>query len=381
MAIAAATLSWMQPGVGLAQATGAKLHGHVNNAAGVAIRTGDVKLTTDKTSSAKDRVYKFTLPIDSDGNYKGAEITPGEYVVTVFLDKKSIDFQEVSLKVGDDKVLNFDMTRAEFIKAMTPEDKAALEEYKKKNAAVSEENGKIANINAVLTQARLDEKNGKADDAVRALKTLTTQKPDEALLWASLGEAELAAGDAAIKAARAAHTPTNDPAILQTFTDSGEAYQKAITLHPTSKKPLPENLAAYYLNLGQAMAKSGKYKEAADAYETSAKTSPTLAGSAYFNEAATFFNAGKTEEAGAAADKAIAADPKRADSYYIKGQTMIGNAKMDPKTNKFVLPPGCLEAYQQYLELDPTGIHSAEVKDLLTNLGQPVKSSFKAGRK
>ena len=59
----------------------------------------------------------------------------------------------------------------------------------------------------------------------------------------------------------------------------------------------------------------------------------------------------------------------------------MAKATMDPKTNKFVLPPGCLEDYQMYLELDPSGKFAAEIKDLLTNLGQPVKNSFKAGKK
>ena len=54
---------------------------------------------------------------------------------------------------------------------------------------------------------------------------------------------------------------------------------------------------------------------------------------------------------------------------------------MDPKTNKFILPPGCLEDYQMYLELAPDGKFAAEVQDLLKNLGQPVKNSFRAGKK
>ncbi len=69
-------------------------------------------------------------------------------------------------------------------------------------------------------------------------------------------------------------------------------------------------------------------------------------------------NAGKLPEAGAAADKAIAADPKKADAYYIKGQSLIPGATVDAKTQKVVAPPGCVEAYQQYLELAPDGPHA-----------------------
>ena len=355
----------------------ATLHGHVTNPAGGLLKSGDIKLTTDKTADAKDRVYKYTFPLDASGDYKGKDIAPGDYVAVVYSEKKSIDFQSVTLKAGDDKALDFDMTRAEYLKAMTPEERAQLEEFKKKNASVSADNAKIANINKVLLQAREDEKNGKATDAVNSLKPLTDLKPNEPVLWASLGEAELAVADSAYKAARAAKTPTTDPAIMQDYTDAAASYQKAIDLSVPPAKVVPENVANYYLNLGQADSRSGKLQEAGAAYETAAKTAPSIAPSAYYNESVVFYTASKMPEANAAADKAIAADPKRADPYYIKGQALIPGATTD-KSGKFVLPPGCLESYQEYLELAPDGAHAAEVKELLAGLGQPVKNSFKA---
>ena len=90
----------------------------------------------------------------------------------------------------------------------------------------------------------------------------------------------------------------------------------------------------------------GNAKDSADAYEQAAKALPANAGMYYFNEAATLYNAARLPEAEAAADKAIAADPKKADAYYIKGQALIPQATVDPKTQKIVAPPGCVEAYQ-----------------------------------
>ena len=112
-----------------------------------------------------------------------------------------------------------------------------------------------------------------------------------------------------------------------------------------------------------------------------AKADPANAGMYYFNEAATFYNTGKLDEAGTAADKAIAADPKRADAYYIKGQALIPKATVDPKTQKIVAPPGCVEAYQQYLALAPDGPHAADVKGILTGIGAKVESSYHAPSK
>ena len=68
-------------------------------------------------------------------------------------------------------------------------------------------------------------------------------------------------------------------------------------------------------------------------------------------------------------------------SYYIKGQSLIGKAAVDPKTQKITAPPGCIEAYQKYLDLDPSGPHADEVKQILTGIGAQVKSSYKAGKK
>ena len=364
----------------LAQGATATVHGHVNNPVGQALKTGSVKLSKDLNSPAKDRKYVYTFPLDANGDFKGADIAPGDYLAVVVQDDKTPDFQTVTFKGGDQKTLDFDMSRAEYIKALSPEERASIEEYKKKNAAISSDNAKIANINKSLLEARDDIKNGKADDAVKLMQGLVQAKPDEAILWASLGEAQLASADASAKALRANKSPMDD-ATKKTYADAATSYQKAIDLNAASKKPSPENLAAYYNNLGQANGKAGNMAEAGAAYEKAAQTSPAMAGSAFFNESVVLYSAGKNPEAAAAADKAIAADPKKADAYYIKGQALIPGATVDAKTQKIVAPAGCVEAYQEYLELAPDGPHATEVKEILTGLGQPVKNSFKAGKK
>ncbi len=378
-----ATVAATQPPSAFAQTTPAAptvaIHGHVNNPLGEPVKSAEIKLSTDKTGPSKDRKYEYTFPLDNNGDYKGDGIKPGEYIIVVYSEGKVIDYlTPPAFKPGPDQTLNFDMTREEYIKSLTPEERTAIEEVKKKNAGANAYNAKIADINKTLTQARADAKSGNTAAAITAMQGLTQQKPDEALLWITLGEVQLTDANAAAKAARAAHTSPMDAAIVQKYTDSVTSYQKGIDLNAKAAKPNPEFVATAYLNMGEGLAKSGKNQEAADAYEKAVKANPTLAASAYFNEAATFYNSQKLPEAAAAADKGIAADPNRADLYYIKGQALIPNATVDAKTQKIVAPPGCVEAYQEYLELDPNGAHAAEVKDLLTNLGQPIKNSFKA---
>jgi tetratricopeptide (TPR) repeat protein len=377
---ALAILSVLTPSRVLAQAE-ATLHGHVNNPAGQPIGKGEVRLTTDRSSDAKGRKYQYTFPLEANGDYKGAGITPGTYVAIVFQDDKSIDFVDsVPLAAGEDKTVNFDMTRKEYVDKMTPEERKALEDFKKKNAEVTAGNQKIANLNNLLVQARADTKSGNFDAAITAMTSATVAKPDEAILWVTLGDAQLGSADAAVKAAKTAGTSPTDPALVQKFTDAETSYKKAIDLNAASKKPSPETAAASYNQLGQAFGKSGHPKESADAYEMAAKAQPTQAATYYFNEAATLYNASDMDNAAAAADKAIAADPKRADAYYIKGQALIPKATVD-KAGKIVAPPGCVEAYQQYLELAPTGPHAEDVKGILAGIGAQVKSSYKAPKK
>jgi tetratricopeptide (TPR) repeat protein len=374
-------LAMTHPARSAAQATGASIHGHVTNPAGMALNKGEVRLTTDRTADTKDRKYQYKFPLDPNGDYKGTGIAPGNYVVFVFQDDKSLDFNDsVVFANNDDKLVNFDMTRPEYLAKMSPEDRKVLEEYKKKNAEIVAGNAKIQNLNALLTQARADNKAGNYDAAITAMQQATTTKPDEGILWITLGDAQLGAADAAAKAAKAAGT-SSDPAVAQKYSDAAASYKKGVDLNAASKKPSPEAAAAGYNQLGQAYAKMGNAKDSADAYEMAAKALPANASMYYFNEAATLYNAGKLPEAEAAADKAIAADPKKAEAYYIKGQALIPQATVDPKTQKIVAPPGCVEAYQTYLELAPDGPHAADVKGVLEGIGAQVKSSYKAPKK
>jgi len=368
-----------------AQAQGpapASIHGHVNNAAGLLVPDATVRLTTDHSTDPKTVKWTYTFPVDANGDFKGTGIDPKTYLVVVTSKDVVIDyFAEQVFKAGEDKLVNFDMTRKEFVDKMTPEEKKNLEEYKKNSAAAMAANATIKNLNAALTQARADNKAGNYEAALTSMTQATTQAPDQAILWITLGDAQLGVADKNLKAAKSAGKTASDPDVQQKFTDAITSYKKAIDLNAASKKPLPETAADGYNQIGQAYGKIGDAKNASDAYDNAAKAEPAKAGMYLFNEAATLYNAGKMDDAAAAADKAIAADPNKAEAYYIKGQALVQKVTVDPKTQKIVAPPGCADAYQKYLELAPDGPHAAEVKEVLTGIGEKVKSTYKAGKK
>ena len=372
----------------LAQKPGATVHGHVTNPAGLDLTAGDVKFTTDMSAPYKDAKFTATSPIDAQGNFKATGVTPGDYYVYFVQDGKLLDRLELKVKAEDtDLTLNDDMTRAEYIKAMTPEQQKALEEYKKKNAEVNSANQIIAKLNATLKTVRADlaaaapNKDDVSKD-VASMKEAVGAKPDVGLLWLTYGDTLLAQGrHLADVDKKAGKSPLTDDAVNQAYGDAVDAYKKAVALDAAEAKPNIAGLATDYNQLGNALVAQGKTDDAIAAFSSAAKTDPAKAGIYYKNAAAVLYNAGQMDAALDAANKAIAADPTEADAYFIKGQAVVTKSAVDSKTNKLTAPDGCVEAYDKFLQLAPNDPKVPQVKQVLASLGQTIDTNYKAPKK
>ena len=372
----------------LAQKPTATVHGHITNPAGQDFTPGDVKFTSDQSVPYKDAKFVTVAPIDNDGNYKATGVTPGDYFVYVVQGDKIVDRVELKVKAEDtDLTLNDDMTRPEYIKAMTPEQQKALEEYKKKNAAVVGANQVIAKLNATLKTVRADlaaaapNKDDVSKD-VASMKEAVTAKPDTGLLWLTYGDTLLAQGKHLADAdKKAGKSPTADDAVTQENNDAVDAYKKAVALDSAEAKPNVAGLAADYNQLGNALIAQGKTDDAIAAFGNAAKTDPSKAGIYYKNAAAVLYNAGQMDGALDAAEKAIAADPNAADAYFIKGQALVTKSTVDPKTNKLAAPAGCVEAYQKFLAIAPNDPKVPQVKAVLASLGETIDTSYSSKKK
>ncbi len=149
------------------------------------------------------------------------------------------------------------------------------------------------------------------------------------------------------------------------YADALESYQRAIEL--AGKNAAPAALAQMYVAIGNANLKLKKNDAAIAAYTKAAALDPNPA-VAYFNLCAVMFNMGQpAAKTVPFCDKAIAADPKKADAYFVKGSSLYGEGAVD-KGNKFVVPPGTVEALKQYLVLAPAGPHVQDVKAMLDGL-------------
>jgi tetratricopeptide (TPR) repeat protein len=343
---------------GQAGSTGS-IHGHAQDPAGTPLANAQIQLSTDGKTAL------YTFPADANGDYKGDNIKPGTYVVTMFIkgpndtNPKPVDrFENVKIVAGQPATQDFDLSRPEYIKKLSPEEQKQLADMKSKNAGIQKENAQVKNLNADLASARQSIKDKKFDDAATLMQKDSAAKPDAAVLWVELAIAQNG-------------QKKSDDAITSA--------KKAIETNAASKKPSPEIEGAANNTLGEAYAAKNQIPDATAAYDAAAKAQPAQAGMFYSNEAIVLAKSGGNADAvAAAADKAIAADPNKPVPYYLKGQALIAKATVDPKTNKIVAPPGCEEAYEKYLQLDPNGPMAADAKNILTQIGSKQAKSYKA---
>lgn len=380
---AVASAALLSPALCAQETQPAKVHGHVQNAAGQTMTSGQVKFSKEMTKKYEDESFSNTTDVDKDGNYTISGVAPGEYYVWFVQDNKPVDRQQITFKSGEDRSLDFDMTRPEFLAGLTPEQRKQVEEFKAKNAAAMAGNKQVANLNATITAVRADIKTPTPnfDKDIADIKQATEQRPNEGLLWAVQGDVygaqakKLAATDRANKT-----NPMQDDAVKSAYSSATDAYKKAADLMAASPKPNPEQQAGVYNQIGNMYGDSGKPTDATAAFEKAATLDPKNAAMYYTNEAIIFDHNGGGDNEASAADKAIQADPNKPLPYYLKGQALLAKATVDSK-GQIVPPPGCLDAYQKYLELAPDGPQAAAVKDVLTQMGQKIETRYKASGK
>jgi tetratricopeptide (TPR) repeat protein len=385
----------------LAQSPTGTIRGHVINPSGAPETKGTVSIVgTDRAASGPglkaSTSNKGVFTVDANGEFSG-QVAPGIYKIVFRTpemtgDKEADHIDNVMISAGKETVQDIDMSRKEYIDNLPAEERKKLDEVRKHNAEALKTNAVIKNINADIATVNQDNrdadgaqaaaiqalgataaksdidaktneiKTAKFSEVERLMQKDSAAKPDAAVLWVLLGQAQVSLANL-----------TNDQ---QKFAEAEASLKKALEVDAASKKPIPSNQGIANSGLGEIYAHTGKVQEANDAYDAAAKAFPAGAASYYKNEAVIFSNLNNADASVAAADKAIAIDPTLAIAYYLKGQGLIQKATIDPATGKMILPPGCAEAYQKYLDLDPKGIFDADVKGILAEATQTHNTAF-----
>jgi tetratricopeptide (TPR) repeat protein len=310
---------------------------------------------------------KYTVKTNNKGEYFSLGVSPGKYNVKLMKDGQELWHINNFSVTLDEQPLDFDLAKEKAGAAkgsgMSAEQaKAAVEAQQK----AQKEQTTVKALNEKLNAAKTATDSGDFDTAIATLNEANQMDATRDLVWFKLGDAY-----------RMSATKQTDPAEkTKRYESAASDYQKAIELKQQDQKDpnLNKTLAAYYNNLGEVSAKSGKTEDAVKSYQQAATLDPTAAAQYNFNEGAVLTNSGKVDEAIAAFDRVIAADPNKADAYYWKGVNMIGKATL--QGDKMVAPQGTAECFQKYLELQPTGNFAQPAKDMLASIGATVETGF-----
>lgn len=242
-------------------------------------------------------------------------------------------------------------------------------------------------INATILQARKATSEKRYADAEGMMLKVTHDNPNLILPWVELGSAQLGLkkfADAQVSFSKALGTDPDSvkkersenfykdidaPGVVAPAATRNSRNTAGDDIVITSDKRTAETQGVSWAGMGEIYAHEGKAGEAQAAFDKAVKTLPAQAEQFRHNETVVFFLAGNPDAQLAAADQAIAIDPARAANYYFKAQALVNKATMDSKTGKMILPPGCAEAYKQYLQLDPKGPYSADATGVLAAAG------------
>lgn len=356
----------------------------------------------------QDNGRQYKLKTSDKGEFFSLGLEPGQYTVTLTKDGQALDTQKnVHIDIGDNQYdVNLQKIQEQNIKDTAKQEGVSTEEVKRQqeavekaqqhNAGIKTVNEKLAAVAAILRSPTPD-----YEQAITLATQAKDMMPNEDVVWSVLGASYLdsaqAQTDPAEKAKRngeayddlkkaiALKTGAAAPESATGAPAQGAAQAGASATPPAAAATKPaspednDKLAGYYGNLGSAAARLGKSDEAAQDFQKAAELNPAKAASYYYNLGVVLHNTAKDTEgkkaAVAAFDKAIAADPTKAEAYYLKGTDLIAQATAD-SSGKLTAPPGTEEAFQKYLEMQPTGPHAEEAKQMLAALGSTVETGY-----
>jgi tetratricopeptide (TPR) repeat protein len=351
----------------LAQIT--TIEGDVKGTDGQMVQNAEIQITrTDIKGSYKTKTNK-------KGHYIYMGLPIGNYNIAVFVDGKQMDaVSGVHTSPGDPKPINFDLAQSQAATAqkqqqvakamesgntkdlergMSADQKAAMEKQMKER---SEQMKKNKELNDAFNEGMNDMTAKQYDQAVTAFNKAAELDPKQVAVWANLA-------DAYGKLAEGKTGPDFDTNIQKSL----DAYTKAIELKPDD--PASHN------NYGLALAKAKKFPEAQAELKKAADLDPPNGGKYYYNLGALLVNAGQNDAAGDAFKKAIELTPTYADAYYQYGVTLVAKAQIG-SDGKVKPVDGTVEAFQKYLELQPSGPFAQSAKDMLATLGSSVDTNY-----
>jgi tetratricopeptide (TPR) repeat protein len=319
-----------------------------------------------------DQKGSYKVKTNKKGQFLHAGLPWGTYDVALTVDDKAVEtVSNVRVGGGEGSPVNFDLKALkerqaalnsqngavpteEAVAGMSDKERAAYEEALKQRQEALEKN---AALNTAFNNGMTALKAQDYEAAVTSLKEAATLSATQDVIWGNLGEAQ----------SKLALTKKGDERTA-IMTEAAASYRKAMELNPTQ--------AGYPNNLGLALIQAGQRDEGMAMLEQAATADPANAGKYYFNVGAILTNSGDVDGAIAAFRKATEATPDYAAAHYQLGMSLVGKATFTPE-GAMQPVPGTLEAFQKYLELQPTGADAETAKAMVASLTTSVDTSLK----
>lgn len=308
------TLSLAAAAPALAQAGMVK--GRVLDGQGNPVADAKVEIISAETDGRR-----FETKTDKKGEFIQIGLRSGSYKVTASKDKVGSQTLPANIRQGGQG------TSVEF--RLTPVSAMSAGDQKKAAAMMAA----FQAGNAAL-QAK------DSDTAIAKFKEAIAVSPECKECYVSLGDAY------------------NDK---KSYTEAEEAYTKASTLDPNYAEPY-RGLASLYnaqKKYDQAQAAGAKYGSLSGGGAAGSGGSAEAA----YNQGVILFNSQKFSEAKTQFEAAVKANPNMALAQYQLGMTSLNLGQI----------PDAVKALEAYLQIDPNGEKSAEVKTALPALKSMVK--------
>lgn len=321
-----------------------------------------------------DQKGSYKVKTNKKGQYLHAGLPWGTYDVALTVGDQALEtVSNVRVGGSEGSPVNFDLKAVkdrqaamqaqanagaapteEVVSGMSDKERKAYEEALQKRQEQLEKNSALnASFNAGMTALKAQD----YEAAVTSLKEAATLSDQQDVIWGNLGEAQ----------SKLALTKTGDERTA-IMTEAAASYTKAMELNPTQ--------AGYPNNLGLSLIQAGQRDQGMAMLEKAAAADPTNAGKYYFNVGAILTNTGDTDGAIQAFRKATEVQPDYAGAHYQLGMALVGKASFTPE-GAMVPVEGTLEAFQHYLELQPTGADAETAKAMVDSLTTTVDTSFK----
>ena len=163
-----------------------------------------------------------------------------------------------------------------------------------------------------------------------------------------------------------------------------EEYQQAIPM--LQQATILKAAAGTYMELGTDLAQVGKVPEATTTCDKVLSVDPAaqkMQSGCYKNVAIVLTNKGNLADAIKPLQKATQLNPQDALAWTLLGDALTNTITSKSEAGKmvYVIPPGTIEAYQRYLQLEPNGPYAGQVQAAVEGLTELTKAATQTKEK